>query len=71
MVKNGTFLEYDSESEHATGQGTGLAIPMEQSAESYFQTLFKTNSVARELVKDVYEELGTADAPHSCCGCSN
>ena len=71
MMKNGTFLEYDSESEHATGQGTGLAIPMEQSAESYFQTLFKTNSVARELVKDVYEELGTADAPHSCCGCSN
>ena len=71
MVKKGTFLEFDLKTEHKAGRGTGLAIPMEQSAESYFQLLFKSSSGARELVKEVYEELGTADAAHSCCGCAD
>ena len=42
---------------------------MELSSESYFQTLFKSNAKAREIVEEVYEELGTADIPYSCNGC--
>ena len=72
MLRNGTFLEFDSESEHEGNQEINdLATPMEESAESYFQALFKSNPIARELVKDIYEELGTADIPHSRCGCSD
>ena len=48
MLKNGTFLEFDSESEHEGNQEINdLATPMEESAESYFQALFKSNSNAQ------------------------